>query len=366
MALFLQKPVFWNRNNYVKPSGVPASSGFPKDNGYGHEEWNNAPRMQWTHKDRQYRVFHTEGVGAAPLEENTGQTFVFLMASHDGIQQLVGVAANAVGMFSDRHKTQRLAICKQLGLGELWNDAWELPIVRSKHNDSLSDFKVRWKRDTHWIPNWICPEEYFWWLDEPVTLDPMAIVGKQRFLNMFGSYTALDETKAVLFMNSIPREQRSEKWIRILDAIQSAPDHDVSGADVGNETDLITDVLTRVNARRGQGRFRDDLMNLWGRACGVTGLDCAAALVASHVKPWAKSTAKERLDCSNGIILSANLDALFDAGLITFEDDGQMRISTLLSMTQRTHFGIPSSMLQPPSEVLRKYLQHHRTEEFLP
>ncbi|WP_193394578.1 hypothetical protein [Burkholderia plantarii] len=51
-------------------------------------------------KDR-YRVFHTEGLGAAPLDENAGQTFVFMTVSHDGIQQLVGIAGNAIGLSDD-------------------------------------------------------------------------------------------------------------------------------------------------------------------------------------------------------------------------------------------------------------------------
>lgn len=366
MALFLQKPIFWNSRKYIKPSGAPATSGFPKLRGYGHEEWNNSPLMEWTRNDQRYRVFHTEAVGSAPLEENIGQTFVFMMASHDGIQQLVGVAANAIGMMSDKYAKHRLAICKQLGLAGLWADAWDVPTVRSKHDNALADFKVGWKTDLHWIPNWICSEEYYFWLDEPVTLSPLKIIGKNRFLGMFGSYTGLDEVIALRLMDAIPSEQRGAKWLRILDAIQSAPDQDVSTADLGTESEPITDVLTQVNARRGQGRFRDDLMTVWERACAVTGLDCPMALKASHVKPWKKSNGKERLDSNNGLILSANLDALFDGGLISFEDDGQMRVSSRLSPAHQVFFGIPAKLRFPPSVALKRYLQHHRTEEFQP
>ena len=35
----------------------------------------------------------------------------------------------------------------------------------------------------------------------------------------------------------------------------------------------------------------------------------------------------ERLDARNGLLLNATLDALFDKGLITFEDSGEMRFS---------------------------------------
>lgn len=366
MALFLQKPIFWNSNAYIRPSGASATSGFPKTRGYGHEEWNNSPLLQWSRKGQRFRVFHTEAVGTAPLEENIGQTFVFMMSSHDRVQQLVGVAANAIGMMDDKYKDQRLAITKQLGIGELWLEAWNVPSVRSKHQNSVASFKSHWESDLHWIPNWICPEDYYLWLEEPVTLNPAVIVGRARFLGMFGSYTNLDLTTALRLMHAIPNAQRSEKWTRIVDAIQSAPEQFVSTLEAGDESDPITDVLTRVNARRGQGQFRDSLMAIWSRACAVTGLDLSAALKASHVKPWAKSTAREKLDCHNGLLLAANLDALFDSGLISFESDGTMLVSSRLSADHRAYFGIPAQLRHAPSANLQRYLQHHRNEEFLP
>ena len=43
------------------------------------------------------------------------------------------------------------------------------------------------------------------------------------------------------------------------------------------------------------------------------------------MKPWAKCASDdERLDVFNGLLLSANLDAAFDAGLVTFDDAGLM------------------------------------------
>ena len=204
MALFLQKPIFWNTNSYIRPSGASATSGFPKARGYGHEEWNNSPRLQWSKNGQRYRVFHTEPVGTAPLGQNVGQTFVFMMSSHDRIQQLVGVAANAVGLMDDKFRNQRLEITKLLGIGELWSYAWDVPNVQSKHQNSVSTFKSHWKKDLHWIPNWICPEDYYLWLEEPVTLNPVEIIGKARFLGMFGSYTTLDAATAMRLMHAIP------------------------------------------------------------------------------------------------------------------------------------------------------------------
>lgn len=80
-------------------------------------------------------------------------------------------------------------------------------------------------------------------------------------------------------------------------------------------------------ARIGQGDFRSALIAAWGGTCPVAEVDHVELLRASHIKPWAASTDHERLDPFNGLLLCAHVDALFDRGLISFEDDGAMLIS---------------------------------------
>jgi hypothetical protein len=95
-------------------------------------------------------------------------------------------------------------------------------------------------------------------------------------------------------------------------------------------------VLSRV----GQGRFRDALMSLWGGRCAVTGLDLPLLLRASHIKPWRDSDNRERLDVYNGLLLSPAYDAAFDAGLVTFAEDGRMVISSELTPRRVERLGI--------------------------
>lgn len=42
MPLYFLKPVVWNTKGYKGPSGEKVTSGYPKDHGFGHEEWNAA------------------------------------------------------------------------------------------------------------------------------------------------------------------------------------------------------------------------------------------------------------------------------------------------------------------------------------
>ncbi|NHN90405.1 HNH endonuclease [Acetobacter sicerae] len=119
-----------------------------------------------------------------------------------------------------------------------------------------------------------------------------------------------------------------------------------------------------IAARIGQGRFRESLMKKWDSSCAITGLSIPALLKASHIKPWKISTNLERLDVENGLLLSANLDAAFDAYLIAFSDDGKILLpDDTLSLELKKVLGINGNekLRKIPSSRQRIYLKQHRT-----
>lgn len=116
-----------------------------------------------------------------------------------------------------------------------------------------------------------------------------------------------------------------------------------------------------VNARIGQGGYRLRMLKLWNGCCAVTGLNIKTALVASHAKAWKDSENDERLDEHNGLLLSATLDRLFDSGLISFSDTGDMLVKDLVSLDAKLAAGIKDGMkLRMVPERCRKYLRAHR------
>jgi len=120
-----------------------------------------------------------------------------------------------------------------------------------------------------------------------------------------------------------------------------------------------------VNARIGQGLFRKQVLAKWVNACAVTGSTVLDAIRASHIKPWRDSNNEERLDPDNGLPLVASLDALFDAGLISFDDTGAILISRRINTQEQTLFNLQGNKLrQQPSPETRAYLMYHR-EKFL-
>ncbi|WP_232729760.1 HNH endonuclease [Herbaspirillum huttiense] len=116
-----------------------------------------------------------------------------------------------------------------------------------------------------------------------------------------------------------------------------------------------------IKGRIGQGHFRGKLVNYW-KACSVTGYTDINLLVASHIKPWAVSSNKERTDVFNGLLLLPNLDRAFDQGYISFEDSDQIIIST--SLCEVATLGISANMRVNLHPEHLGYMQYHRQYRF--
>ena len=121
-----------------------------------------------------------------------------------------------------------------------------------------------------------------------------------------------------------------------------------------------------IAARTGQGRFRTALMSAWSNQCAVTGINIERLLRASHIKPWRDSDNGERLDGENGLLLVATLDAAFDAGLISFADDGLMLFSPRLGPDPCAVLSVLEGcrLTRGPSSRQQDFLRHHRDHVF--
>jgi hypothetical protein len=124
-----------------------------------------------------------------------------------------------------------------------------------------------------------------------------------------------------------------------------------------------TEAERLVVQRIGQDIFRDRLMDYWQGHCPLTGISDPALLRASHIIPWADCESDaERLDEHNGLLLSALWDAAFDAGLISFGDDGAPLTSPRLSETAATALGLHvGGRLSGLTAGHRENLAWHRT-----
>ena len=120
-------------------------------------------------------------------------------------------------------------------------------------------------------------------------------------------------------------------------------------------------VLTK--ARIGQGKYREELLKLC-TFCPITLVSDDRLLIASHIKPWSKSTDFEKTDPLNGFMLTPTFDFLFDRGFLSFTDDKKSILSPFLSKMTYSKIGISDGKTfgHIPIEGREGYLEYHRNE----
>jgi predicted restriction endonuclease len=142
---------------------------------------------------------------------------------------------------------------------------------------------------------------------------------------------------------------------------------DITSEDIQEDiTDLLddptidkTEKAMLVNARVGQGKFRQKLIDQW-QGCALTGYGDSRFLVASHIKSWRDSNNQERLDPFNGLLLLPNLDKVFDLGFITFSASGNIMISHELENAPL--LGVRPGMVIKLNDRRQEYMAYHRED----
>lgn len=125
-----------------------------------------------------------------------------------------------------------------------------------------------------------------------------------------------------------------------------------------------TERVQLIKARIGQGLFRSRVAEI-EPCCRLTGMADPRFLIASHIKPWSRSSNAEKLDGNNGLLLTPNIDRLFDKGYITFEDGGQVLISPQLPVDVLQTWGLDTPV--PPKPLSRqqcRYMAYHQLAVF--
>lgn len=119
-------------------------------------------------------------------------------------------------------------------------------------------------------------------------------------------------------------------------------------------------------ARQGQGLYREKLLSECP-FCPITMINDERLLIASHIKPWAVASDKERIDHKNGFMLSPLYDKLFDRGFMTFTNERKIVLSNWISPANKRRLGITDGQfvqLLPLDEERKEYLEFHRSSVF--
>ncbi len=146
-------------------------------------------------------------------------------------------------------------------------------------------------------------------------------------------------------------ESEAKSFLDKLEEVVDNPDL------VGEERESL--VKIRIN----QSIFRDRLIKRYGKCC-LCGVSDERLLVASHIKPWKYSSAQEKIDVDNGLLLCPNHDKLFDLGLITFDEDGRVILSSSIESVDRLYMNVSDDMNIKISSENNKYMSFHRERIF--
>jgi len=199
-------------------------------------------------------------------------------------------------------------------------------------------------------------------LDRPILRDEVSAV----FMDSFDSQTSpslftKNGTLKQIYMAHLPA--RAGAFLIEASGQQTKlEDHLIDHGTPGKKPDKTTREAI-VQARVGQGRFRSALLGIWQGKCALTGVEHPDLLIASHIEAWCVADNSARIDPNNGLLLAAHIDRLFDRGLISFADSGDLLVSTALSDHDRSVFGL--NLLAGISGLNagnRVYLEKHRAE----
>lgn len=201
------KPIVWNEDGYRWPSGNIATSGYTKDHGYGHEEWNGRDDWVWDG----WKVFHTEAKGAMYDYARDGRLAIIMTAMNEGKFYAVGVGCNIY----ENSAKEADAISKALDLHTYVDRMWRVPSIQ-KAMGSRRALERHWLGHTH--VNWRCPQTHFAWFGEPIEIIPNELIPRkpprQAIVKMHGSYQAVRPDQALsIVRRALPKDHSVIEWL---------------------------------------------------------------------------------------------------------------------------------------------------------
>jgi HNH endonuclease len=148
--------------------------------------------------------------------------------------------------------------------------------------------------------------------------------------------------KAIIRGNAVPDDEINAKDVSISDPFNPS--------DVDDAKEIAFGAIT---IRRGQPKFRRDLIKAYNGKCAVTGTAIIPLLEAAHIVPY---QGKKTNHISNGLLLRADIHTLFDLNRLTINSDLEVVVSTSLKGTEYGQYqgkklAVPAPRSQRPSRA---------------
>lgn len=126
---------------------------------------------------------------------------------------------------------------------------------------------------------------------------------------------------------------------------------------------------TVVKPRLGQGAFRLEVLEAYGRSCAVTTEHSLPVLEAAHLKPYAAGGPHE---VSNGLLLRTDIHRLLDRGYVTVDNENRFEVSRRLKddyENGRVYYAMHGQKIHLPNEPTLapspEFVEWHNNNVFL-
>lgn len=186
-------------------------------------------------------------------------------------------------------------------------------------------------------------------------------------LNLPNKASISDWEKLERLLNSLSNDEKKELLRCFGNTSESIDEYEPDAGKISTKMSKNYgqgyDAIYTSKYRIGQSRFRKNLIAQFDvikcRVCGCS-INKVDYLKASHILEWYKSNEIEKTDPNNGLLLCPIHDFLFDAHLITFNDDGNILISKNIEKQFYKNFEISdTTKIKILSENI-PYLRKHR------
>jgi len=217
------KPVVWNDQGYRWPAGRIATSGYTKENGYGHEEWNGRDDWIW----QGWKIFHTEAKGEMHRYAEGGRLGIIMTAMNDGQFFAVGVGCHVF----ENDREESAEISTTLKFPSYADRMWEVESIR-KAKKTRAAFDRHWFGHTHIA--WRCPISHYAWFSEPVLIIPDLLIPRdpprRAIVKMHGAYQAIRPDQALsIVRQALPDDHSVVGWLST-DDFDEVPNRSVRDA----------------------------------------------------------------------------------------------------------------------------------------
>lgn len=118
-----------------------------------------------------------------------------------------------------------------------------------------------------------------------------------------------------------------------------------------------------MGCRKGQKQFRKNIIKRTGY-CEATLSDKINLCEAAHIKPYSQCTDDEKMDPNNSLCLIASVHKAFDCGYISFDENGFILTSSILSQLDLECFGLTGRERIKIPGKRGEYLDFHRKNVF--